>query len=220
MIPVGFNDLSSSIIRLCSFCQGLIQQIIYITHGSELNKTKQTLNSFPSPRARIDFLTSFQYSEADFIVSTVFDYARELFVGIYEIRNVLVHENWMSSDEFEGAILFSKLDEEARLSMASGKLLHEDQTTPEEIYNASIRYIRSVKIVSIADLLSAIKAVNLCAWILMNIGFVLDQSDPTKKAELRRAFLVNKGTSHLFDTDEISSETANVESSKRKKIRR
>lgn len=167
----------------------------------------------------MDFLTSFEYSEADPVISAVFNYARELFVEIYKLRNVLAHENWMSSEDFNDAVLFSKLDEQAKLSMASGKFWHQDQTTPEDVYNATIRYIRNVKIVSIADLRNALKDVNLCSWILMQISFVLGQADPAKKEEMRRAFLVSKGTSHLFDADIISSGKVDVKSSRGKTIR-
>lgn len=220
ILPEGFSDLSMSIIRLCSFSQGEIQNIIYITHGSELREAKQTLINFPSPKARMEFLSTFEYSEADPIISAVFNFARELFIEIYELRNVLAHENWMSSEDFRDAVLFSKLNEQAKLSMSSGKLLHQDQTKPEDVYNAIIRYIRNVKIVSVADLRNAFKDANLCAWILMQIGFVLGQADPVKKAEMRRAFLVFRGTSHLFDADIVSSGKVDVESSRGKTIRR
>lgn len=217
-LPKKFEELSSKIIRLCSFSQRTIQNIIYITHGPELHKAKKSLSSFPNPKARMEFLSSFPYSEVDPIISSVFNYSRELFLELYDLRNVLAHENWMTSEEFEGYVLFSKLNEIAKLDMASGKLSHEVETTPSEVHKAIIRYIRSVKIISTEDLQNAIKDANLCAWILMQIGFVLKEVDSDKKAEFRRSFLVFKGTSHLFDKSIISSKEVSVKSSNSKTI--
>jgi len=219
ILPTTFNDLSSSLIRLCSYLQSQIQKTIYITHGSELREAKKSLANFPNPKARIEFLCSFPYSEKDHVISTVFDYSRKLFLELYDLRNVLAHEDWMTSEDFQDVVLFSKLSEQAKLNMASGKLLHEEDTTPRDTYDAIVRYIQSIKIVSVVDLHNALKDAEICAWILMQIGFVLEQSDPVKKLEMRRSFLVFKGTSHLFDENMASSGKVNVTSLKSKTIR-
>lgn len=198
VIPTGFKDLSASIVSSCTFLQSLIQQIIYITHGAELLAAKRTLKEFPNPKARIDFLCSFPYSESDPVVLSVFDYARLLFRDLYELRNILSHEVWASSDDYCDAVIFSSLDEEARLLMVSGRMWHMENTTSKEVFDATVRYIRSVKIVTSADLHAAMGDANLCSWILMHIGNVLNEHDAKKKIEARQIFLQYKGTSHLF----------------------
>lgn len=217
-VPAGFNELSSSVVSACSFLQSLIQQTIYVTHGAELLVAKKTLKDYPSPKARIQFLCSFPYSEDDPVVSTVFNYSRQLFQDLYDLRNTLAHEIWSSSPEYRGSLLFSSLDEEARLLMTSGRILHTEGATPLEVYNSTIRYIRSVKIVSCSDLHAALKDADLCAWILMHIGNVLDEQDPAQKEEARRAFFVFKGTSHLFDGVTPTLETVRFQSSRSKNI--
>lgn len=198
VIPAGFRDLSASIVSTCTFLQSLLQQIIYVTHGADLLAAKRTLKEFPNPKARIDFLCSFPYSKADPIVLSVFDYARLLFRDLYELRNILSHEVWASSDVYDDAVIFSSLDEEARLLMVSGRIWHAENATPQEVFDATVRYIRSVKIVASADLHAAMGDANLCSWILMHIGNVLNEQDATRKGEARRLFLQYKGTSHLF----------------------
>jgi len=93
--PVGFCDLSAKIISRCSFLQNQIQRVIYITHGPEILSAKKTLTDFPNPKSRMDFLTTFPYSDADPVVSAVFDYTKSIFLDIYELRNILAHEDWM-----------------------------------------------------------------------------------------------------------------------------
>lgn len=198
VIPSGFKDLSASLVSTCTFLQSLLQQIIYITHGAELVAAKRTLKEFPNPKARIDFLCSFPYSEADPVVLSVFDYARLLFRDLYELRNILSHEVWASSDIYDDAVIFSTLEEEARLLMVSGRVWHAENATPQEVFDATVRYIRSVKIIASADLQAAMGDANLCSWILMHIGNVLNEQDATRKAEARQLFLQYKGTSHLF----------------------
>lgn len=219
VIPGGFRDLSADIISTCTFLQSLIQQIIYITHGNELLAAKKTLKEFKSPKARIDFLCSFPYSESDPIVFSVFNYARLLFWDLYEFRNVLAHEIWASSDVYADAVLFSSLDEEAKLLMASGRLFHAENATSQEVFDALIRYIRNVKIVTRADLSVAMGDANLCSWILMHVSNVLDERDPVKKDEARRLFLHFKGTSHLFEKTPPSVGTLRFNASKSKSIR-
>ena len=216
--PVAFNNASSIVISQCSFLQTQIQRIVYVTHGSELLAAKKTLIEFPNPKSRIKFLTSFPYDEADFVVSKVFDYAKNLFTDIYALRNILAHEQWMLSEEYEESVLFSQISEEARLLMASGKILHKEGTTSKELYDATIRYIRSIKVITCLDLHNANKDADLCGWILMTIAHIIDEKDISKKDALRRSFLVFKGTSHLFDPISHTSETVNVQISKNKTI--
>jgi hypothetical protein len=218
VIPAGFRELSASIVSTCTFLQSLIQQIIYVTHGAELFAAKRTLKDFPNPKARIDFLCSFPYSEADPVVSSVFDYARLLFLDLYELRNILSHEVWASSDAYDDAIIFSNLDEEARLLMVSGRIWHAENATPQEVFDATVRYIRSVKIVASTDLHAAMGDANLCSWILMHIGNVLGEQDAKRKEEARRLFIQYKGTSHLFADTPPAAGTLNFNASRRKRI--
>lgn len=219
IIPIGFKDLSTSIIASCTRQQSLIQEIIYITHGAELLEAKRALKAFPSPKARMDFLCSFPYSGSDPVVLSVFDYARLLFRDLYELRNILSHEIWAYSDDYADAIIFSGLDEEARLLMTSGKVWHVESLIPKEVFDATVRYIRSVKIVTCHDLQAAMGDADLCSWILMNIGFVLNEQDPQKKEEARRAFLHFKGTSHLFPDMLPITGTSNYKATKSKVIK-
>lgn len=198
VIPTGFRELSASIVSSCTFQQSLLQQIIYTTHGAELLKAKRTLKDFPNPKARIDFLCSFQYSETDPIVCSVFNHAKLLFQDLYELRNILSHEVWASSSDYSDAVIFSSLNEEARLLMASGRIWHVKNATSREVFDATIRYIRNVKIVTNANLQAAMKDADLCSWILMHICNVLNEQDATRKAEAQQLFLKYKGTSHLF----------------------
>ena len=218
VVPPHFHTLSSMIISRCSFLQGEIQNIIYLTHGSELVAAKQTLDKFPSPIARVEFLTSFPYSQADPVVSSVFNHARIKFLQIYKLRNILAHENWMSSEEFKDVVLFSKLNESAKITMASRKLLHDEKTTPQVVFDATIRYISKVKIVSVNNLNQALKDADLCSWILMMISHVMGETDQTKKEELRKAFRVFNGTSHLFEASNKAPGEVRVNSARSKTI--
>ncbi|QLF93426.1 hypothetical protein HW090_09540 [Pseudomonas sp. ABC1] len=218
VIPRDFRDLSSSIISSCTFLQSLIQQIIYVTHGAELLAAKHILKKFPNPKARIDFLCSFPYSEADPIIFSVFDYAKHLFQDLYELRNILSHEVWASSEDHGDAVIFSSLDEEARLLMASGKMWHMENMTSKEVFDATVRYIRSVKVVTSTDLRIAMGDANLCSWILMHIGNVLNEQDATRKAEARQLFLQYKGTSHLFADIPPATGVLNFNASRNKEI--
>ncbi|QOW23591.1 hypothetical protein [Lysobacter sp. H23M47] len=218
VIPADFRELSASIISSCTFLQSLLQQIIYVTHGAELLAAKRTLKEFPNPRARIDFLCSFPYSEADPVILSVFDYARLLFRDLYELRNILSHEVWSSSDGYGDAVIFTSLDEEARLLLVSGRMWHVENVTSQEVFDATVRYIRSVKIIDSADLRAAIGDANLCSWILMHIGNVLSEQDATKKAEARQLFLLYKGTSHLFAETPMTTGSLSVNASRSKAI--
>ncbi|MBO1012037.1 hypothetical protein IPU70_00655 [Achromobacter sp. SD115] len=219
VIPIGFRDLSASIVSSCTFLQSLLQQIIYVTHGAELIAAKRALKEFPNPKARIDFLCSFPYSEADPVVLSVFDYARLLFRDLYELRNILSHEVWASSDDYDDAVIFSSLDEEARLLMVSGRMWHMENVTSQEVFDATVRYIRSVKIVASADLNAAMGDANWCSWILVHISNVLNEQDAAKKAEARQLFLKAKGTSHLFAGTPPITEPLNFNVSMRKTIK-
>ncbi len=219
VVSAEFRDLSSLIISRCSFLQSQIQRVIFLTHGPEIFAAKKSLTESPNPKARIEFLTSFTYSDEDPVISLVFNYARRLFLDIYEIRNVLTHENWMSNEEYKDQVLFSRLDEEARLLFASGTILHKEDAASQDVYDAILRYIQSVKVVNCADLYAAVKDADLCAWILMHITNIIDEQDSNKKDEARKAFFVFKGTSHLFGEFEPTTETVTIQNSKSKMIR-
>jgi hypothetical protein len=218
VVTAEFRVMSSIILSQCTFAQGLIQQIIYTSHGDQLIDAKRALREFPNPKARFDFLCNFPYSDTDPIIDKAFQFARNLFREIYEFRNVLAHENWGSSVQHPDAVLLSGLDEESRLLIASGRLWYVEETTPQQIYDASVRFIRNVKVVTTDHLNAAIRDAELCGWILMNINNVLDESDTGRKEEARKAFLVYGGTSHFFDSPADASETAAYSSSKSKTI--
>lgn len=220
VVPPEFKDLSSSLTSTCTYLQSLLQHVIFVTHGAELLEAKRTLRTFPNPKARIDFLCSYPYSDADPVLWAVFDYARSLFRDLYELRNILSHEVWASSDAHNGAVLFSSLDEEARLLMVSGRIWHAEEATSQEVYDGMVRYIRSVKVITCDNLRSALSDADLCAWILMHIGTVLNEPDPTPRQEARRLFLHFGGTSHLFEGEPLTTGTLTFNASKSKDIHR
>lgn len=219
-IPIGFTDLGLAIIQSCTLIQNLIQKIIYVTHGSEIMKARRTLKEFPNPKARIDFLYSYPYSEEDPVVLSSFNFARLLFLDIYELRNVLSHEVWASSNEHPETILFSSLDEQARLLTASGRIWHVEDATSQETLDAILRFIHSVKLVNIADLISAKGDADLCLWILMQIQSILDEEDPDRKEEARQLFLRYKGTAHRFKGTIASTGSLEFNAIKSKTINR
>lgn len=217
--PPRFNELGTSFVSTCTYLQSLLQHVIYVTHGAELLEAKRTLKAFPNPKARIDFLCSYPYSEADPVVSSVFEYARILFRDLYEFRNVLCHELWSSSDAYPDAVIFSSLDEEARILMTSGRMWHTEDATPQEVLDATIRYIRSVNIVRIADLNAALCDANLCALILIHVGTVLNEKDPARREEARHHFRVFQGTSHLFGGQPPDAGTVTFRASRSREIK-
>lgn len=218
VVSPQFQILSSTIINRCIFMQNLIQQIIYISHGPELVGAKRALKKFPNPKARVDFLCSFPYKDDDPVVTTVFNFSRSLFIELYELRNVLAHEIWSSSDNHPDLILFSSLDENARLQMASGRLWHIDDTTAQETHEAIIRFISSVKIISCDNLYLAIKDADLCNLCFLNIINVLSESDPARKEEARQTFFVYKGISHLFEFSKELPKSLEFTASRNKSI--
>lgn len=220
VVPPGFKDLSTSVTSTCTYLQSLLQQIIFVTHGAELLDAKRTLKTFPNPKARIDFLCSYPYSDADPVVSAVFEYARALFRDLYELRNVLSHEVWASSDVHSGTVLFSSLDEEARLLMVSGRIWHAEEATAQETYDGMVRYIRSVKVITCEHLRAALSDADLCAWILMHVGTVLNEPDPVRREEARRLFFHFRGTSHLFAGEPLTAGTLSFDASRNKEINR
>lgn len=94
-----------------------------------------------------------------------------------------------------------------------------ENVTSKEVFDATVRYIRSVKIVASADLHAAMGDANLCSWILMHIGNVLNEQDATKKAEARQFFRHYKGTSHLFAGTLPTTGSLSFNASKRKIIK-
>lgn len=220
VLPSGFKELSASVVSNCTYIQSLLQQIIFVTHASELIEAKRTLKTFPNPKARIDFLCSYPYSEADPVISAVFEYARLLFRDIYELRNTLSHEVWASSDTYEGSVLFSSLDQEAKLLMVSGRIWHNEEATSQEAYDGMVQYIRSVKLVSLTGLEAAISDANLCSWILMHIGNILNEPNAERREDAKKLFLHFRGTSHLFGRDPLTSGTLTFSAKRSKEIRK
>ncbi len=218
VVSPDFQVLSSIILSQCIFMQNLIQEIIFISHDKELIGAKKTLKKFPNPKSRVDFLCSFNYVHDDPVIIKVFNFARGLFSEIYELRNVMSHEVWSSSESYPDLVLFSSLDENARLQMASGLLLHVDETTSKEIYAAIIRFIRSTKIISHNNLITAKNDLDLCNICLMGIMNVLKETDPARKEEARKSFFVYQGTSHLFEDSLRSSIPSEFFASKTKTI--
>lgn len=218
-IPPTFHILTSNLISQCNFIQSMLQHVIFTTHGTEMIKANSILKGFPNPKSRIEFLCSFPYSEIDPIIFRVFEHAKLLFGHIYEIRNVLAHEIWSTSDEFPGSVVFSKLEEEARYLTPARLLLHEKETSSEELFNATIRLIRKLKVVSVDNLTNALNDSRLCSWMLTQILIVLEETDKSKRDELRRAFLIYKGTAHLFSERASSADPVQYSSSKSKTIR-
>ncbi|MBX3525361.1 MAG: hypothetical protein KF904_04080 [Rhodoblastus sp.] len=213
-----FKILCASIISKFTFAQNLLQKIIYTTHREKFNNVRTTLRNFPNPRSRMDFLCSYPYGEKDEIIEIVFDFARSIFKEIYEVRNVLTHEIWASATDYPDSILFSNLDENSRLMMASSRVWHDECATPHDVFNATIRYIRNVKIINSNHLRLAIGDIDLCNWCLLNIDNMLNEEDTGRRNELRQSFHIFGGTSHLFKKPPISTDVVEYSSSKKKEI--
>jgi len=205
IIPIEFKKNSSHIISRCSFLQNQIQKIIFITHGPEVLAANKFLLDNPQAKARMDFLCSIPYGVDDPVLSSVFDYSRVIFRDIYDLRCVLAHENWMSCDDYAFEVLFSRIDEEARLLKATARLMHHEESTSREVFNAILRYIRKIKFIGCDDLRRAVQDLSLCEWILMTISHTLTEKDPSKREELRKSFLLFRGTSHIFGEDNKGS---------------
>lgn len=195
---VEFKILSSSVIAQSSFVQNLIQQLIFTTHGAGIVDAKKVLKNFPNPKSRFDFISNYKYESDDKVVEKVFNFAQSLFNEVYDLRNTLAHEVWSSSDAYPGEVLFSSLDENSRLLVARGKVKHLPEATAVETYNATIRFIRKIRRVSIVHLENALADLNLCAWVLMQIDNIREEKDNVKREELRRGFLIFRATSHIF----------------------
>ncbi|MEH6743097.1 hypothetical protein [Hyphomonas sp.] len=212
VLPTDFSHLTSLVIGRCSYLQSLIQEVIYASHGPEIRSSKTALAENPNPKARMEFLCSFEYKTPDPVIATVFEYAQKLFRDIYELRCVLAHENWMSSDDFEGVVLFSELGEEARRLMISAKVEYNNDTTPKATFDGIMRYIQKIKVVSPVNLRKALQDTDLCSWILMTISHLLKEADENKKIALRETFSVFGGTAHLFEQENSKNKTVSVRS--------
>lgn len=217
-VPDGFLAISAQLIAQCSSLQGEIQNIIYVSHGAELIGARKALKDHPSPKARLDFLCEFPFHDDDPALIRVFDFARSLFREIYELRNVLAHENWGSSEHYPGAVLFTSLDEESRLSMASGRLWHYADATPQETYEATVRFIRRVKIVRPDQLMLALSEASTCSWVLMTLSQLLNTADREKREKTRQALAAFESTAHLFDHDISLPTEVEVSNSKSKTV--
>lgn len=216
--PVEFLSQSSTLISLCTFCQNILQQVIYTSYGEKLLEAKKTLKDFPSPKSRYDFICAFQFENADEVAVKIFDFSRSIFSDIYELRNILAHEVWSSSSDCADGVYFASLDENSRLAMASGRLWHDESVTPKNIYEATTRYIRKIKVVKSHHLSLAIADANLCSWSLMNLHNLLNAENETQRAKARSAFLRYRGTSHLFEDPVELPDTIEFTAVKKKKI--
>lgn len=215
----NFYSISSKIISSTIFSQQLIQRIVYEAYAEEVHKAGHSLKEITSPKSRLDFLNSYNDVSQDEIVSKVFRHAKKLFCEVYELRNVLVHDLWFSSEKFPESLMLSSLDEESRLLFASGKLIHVTGMTSEQVYKATIRYIESVKLVNLPDLERALKDINLCNWCLMQIAFIIGESDPQKISELKKAFFIFKKISHIFPEKDRMAGSINSTSKKHHSIK-
>lgn len=99
VIPERFHELSSLLISLNSSIQHLIQLVLYTSYGDNIEEAKSILKENMSPKSRMEFVNSLPYGNNDEIISKVLDYAKFIFFEIYELRNILSHELWSSSDE-------------------------------------------------------------------------------------------------------------------------
>ena len=218
--PLGFEQISIDISHKCSFIQKLIQEVIYETQGERFIEAKRALKEFKSPKSRINFIGEFSYKLDDHTISKCFDFARDLFIEIYELRNILAHEEWMLSDKHKGLVLFSSLEEHARLKFSSARLLNDDTVKSEDVHKAIIRYIENVKTIRIDDLKRAQSNADLCAWVFQQISNILQEKDADKAQQFKETFYIFGGTSHLFDRIPSTGKSITVKSSKGKTIRR
>ncbi|WP_133244717.1 hypothetical protein [Caulobacter radicis] len=219
-IDAEFYFLSSNIISQCSFIQQIIQQIIYTSHGKEISAARKALSEIPNPKSRVDFICDFQYKTKDITIDRVFNYARDIFKDIYELRNILAHEIWSSSEDHVDAVLFSTLAAESAFLTSNAKLIHDEDARSKEIFDSIIRFIRSLKIITLNDMHEATKDMVLCIWALSNIRNILDVEKEEEKAAAREAFFVFSGTSHLFPDIKPRSNTAEFLAKKEKTIRK
>lgn len=220
VIPIAFRKNSAAIISRCSFLQGQILKTLYSTHGPDIFQASANAQENRSPNARMEFLCSTRYGTNDEILSKVFSYSQAIFREIYGLRNVLAHEIWMSCDDYMYKVLFSKIEEEERVLKISGRLRFDEKSTSREAFDAIVRYIGKIKIISCDHLECAIRDIDLCEWILMTINHILEESDPKKKNDLKMAFLTFNGTSHLFEKDRGDFTKIEVRTSKKTVINR
>lgn len=220
LIPIKFKKDSASVIFGCSFVQSQIQAVLFSTHGSRIFEASAVAREIKSPNSRMDFLCSTPYGKDDEILSAVFSYTQNIFRDIYDLRNVLAHEIWMSCDDYNFKVLFSSIDEQARYLKIVGKLKHDESTNSRDVHNAIIRYIEKIKIIGCEDLKSAIEDIRLCEWILMTINQILEEVDPQKRDDLKMAFLTFRRTSHLFAEAPSSPPKIEVRSTKEHRIHR
>ncbi len=220
IVSAKFRKSSALIISRCSFLQAQIQKVIFSTHGPQFAEASKYLKDNKHPRARMEFLCSTPYGLDDAILSEVFSHSQTIFREIYELRCVLAHEVWMSCDDYSFKVLFSQIDEEARLSKVGGRLKHDETSTSREVFDAIVRYISKIKLVGCEDLESAIRDISLCEWMLMVINQILEEEDPQKRDDLRMAFHTFGGTSHLFTQSRSAMPEVEVHSSKKHSINR
>lgn len=220
IIPIGFRKSSALIISRSSFLQLLIQKILYTTHGPEIQEAITAANDNASPKKRMEYLCSIEYGVNDEVLSTVFSHAQKIFEKIYELRNVLAHEVWMSCDEYRFKVLFSSLKEEERLQKTISRLRYDERSTSREVSDAITRYIGKTKVIGCEDLERAIRDIKLCEWILMTINHIHEEEDSKKKSDLKMTFLTFRGTSHLFKEARRDFSKIHVHTSNKHRITR
>jgi hypothetical protein len=197
-VDENFLALSARVVSGCVFAQNQIQKIIYAAFAEEVHRAGHSLKNLSSPKARLEFLENYNSISANPDISLVYIFAKNLFADLYQLRNSLVHDVWQSSCEFPGDLLLSSLDEEARLLFSSEKLSHLEDANAAETFKAIIRFIESVKILSLNDLTRAVKDVNICNLLLMQIGFAMEQTEKAEIDKIVQMFLTFEGVSHIF----------------------
>lgn len=219
-IDAAFYTYAGRIAAECNFAQSQLQQLIYISHAQDVFKAGDKVKSLATPKARLEFLSSFQSISDDEEVATVFKFARKIFFRVYYFRSILVHDTWRSSKDFANAILLTSLDEEGRLEFAKKKVQHVETMTSKQTYTAIMRYISSVKLVNLQNMEHAAKDIALCNWCFMQLGFVLNAEDYSSQYNFKKAFYTYSGVSHLFPEEKRTPYPSHFTSSKNKTTHR
>jgi hypothetical protein len=218
VVPEEFFPLSAAIIHRVSFLQGQVQKAIILGCGSDYSLAKGILKKFPNPKARFEKLNFLPSEEGDKTVKIIFSFSYEIFLPLYDLRNSLAHEIWLSSDEFKDRLLLSSLEEERRLGLVGEKLLSEQENSVRVVYESMVRYIGKIKIITLSDLRLAIKDIELCEWILLHLQGIIGEKDPGKREEALKAFKVFRGTAHIFEANSGLPKSFGFERRRSKKI--
>lgn len=197
-IAEEFYILSSNIIRKCSFFQVILQDILYDVHQEDVYRSSQLIKDLSNPKSRLEFLNFHNRMIRDIHISRVFNFSKELYVELYDLRNCLAHEDWFSSEQFPNCLMLAQISEKSKVNFISRKIQHLDEASAKESYRYITKYIKSVKVLSLEKMRKAHSDISLCNWCLMQISFFLKEIDREKAEELKKAFFIYKGTSHLF----------------------